>query len=314
VLRIDVHQHLWSEPLVEAITARTSAPRLRRHGLVWELELPGEDRCSVDVDGDEVPTRGALVHLDGLDLALIALSAPLGVEALPREEADPVLEAYHLGIDALPHSFGGWGALPWRDAAPADVDALLERGYAGVSIPAEAIATPAGLERAAPLLQRLERRSGALFVHPGPDPWAPRAAAATGAPPWWPALTTYVAGMNAAWHAFAARGRTLLPDLRIVFAMLAGGAPLHLERLAARGGRMSAALDRKIFYDTSSYGTRAIDAMVRVVGIDQLVHGSDRPVVAPPAAPGPLGQAAWEAMTRHNPARIFALRAEALAA
>jgi hypothetical protein len=93
--------------------------------------------------------------------------------------------------------------------------------------------------------------------------------------------------------------------LRVVFAMLAGGAPLHLERLAARGGPAARAFDRNLFYDTSSYGSRAIDAMVRVVGIDQLVHGSDRPVVAPPPAPGPLGVAAWEAMTRSNPARLF---------
>src|SRR3954451_17800299 len=88
------------------------------------------------------------------------------------------------------------------------------------------------------------------------------------------------------------------------------GAPLHLERLVARGGPGARAFDRNLSYDTSSYGARAIDAMVRVVGIDQLVHGSDRPVVAPPAPPGPLGAAAWEAMTRTNPARLFAAQAQ----
>jgi 6-methylsalicylate decarboxylase len=99
-----------------------------------------------------------------------------------------------------------------------------------------------------------------------------------------------------------------------VFAMLAGGAPLHLERLIARGGPAARALDRGIYYDTSSYGSHAIGAMVRAVGIGQLVHGSDRPVVAPPPPPGPLGEKAWEAMTRTNPARLFALRHEEVAA
>jgi predicted TIM-barrel fold metal-dependent hydrolase len=127
-------------------------------------------------------------------------------------------------------------------------------------------------------------------------------------------MTSYVAGMHAAWHAFVAQGRRPHPALRVVFAMLAGGAPLHLERLAARGGPASRALDRNVFYDTSSYGVRAIDAMVRIVGIDQLVHGSDRPVVAPPAPPGPLGAAAWEAMTRSNPARLLGQPARALVA
>ena len=125
-------------------------------------------------------------------------------------------------------------------------------------------------------------------------------------------MTAYIASMNAAWHTFVARGRKLFPELRVVFAMLAGGAPLHVERLAARGGPAARAYDRNLFYDTSSYGARAIDAMVRVVGIDQLLHGSDRPVVAPPAAPGPLGAAAWDAMTRANPARLFATRTRRL--
>src|SRR5206468_5935377 len=124
-----------------------------------------------------------------------------------------------------------------------------------------------------PLLERLERRAAPLFVHPGPDPWAPIPDAPAGAPVWWPALTGYVAGLHAAWHAFVGHGRRLLPELTVVFAALAGGAPLHLERLAARGGPASRALDRGIYFDTSSYGARAIDAMVRVVGIDQIVHG-----------------------------------------
>ena len=131
---------------------------------------------------------------------------------------------------------------------------------------------------------------------------------------WWPAMTDYVAGMHAAWHAVVAYGRPGHPELRVVFAMLAGGAPLHVERLAVRGGPAERAIDRNLFYDTSSYGRRMIDAMVRVVGVDQLVHGSDRPVVAPLAPPGPLGEAAWEAMTRRNPARLLFAEREAVAA
>jgi hypothetical protein len=96
--------------------------------------------------------------------------------------------------------------------------------------------------------------------------------------------------------------------------MLAGGGPLHLERLAARGGPADRVVDRDLFYDTSSYGARMIDAMVRVVGIDQLVHGSDRPVAAPFPAPGPLGTAAWRAMSVVNPARLLTAETAAVAA
>ncbi len=126
-------------------------------------------------------------------------------------------------------------------------------------------------------------------------------------------MTRYVADMNAAWHAFAAFGRPSHPRLRAVFAMLAGGAPLHAERLAARGGPAGAVADDRVFYDTSSYGARTIDAVVRCVGIDQLVHGTDRPVVdAGPAAP--LGRAAHAAMVGANVARLLGGRAVAVAA
>jgi hypothetical protein len=68
----------------------------------------------------------------------------------------------------------------------------------------------------------------------------------------------------------------------VLFAALAGLAPLHAERLAARGGPAGAARDAQLFYDTSSYGPRALAAMRVAVGADALVHGSDRPYAEPP--------------------------------
>ena len=71
-------------------------------------------------------------------------------------------------------------------------------------------------------------------------------------------LTRYVAEMHAAWLAFLHAGRSEHPELRIVFSMLAGLAPLHAERLASRGGpdrcKRGREHDPLTFYDTSSYG------------------------------------------------------------
>ncbi|HUO74775.1 MAG TPA: hypothetical protein VMU39_28675 [Solirubrobacteraceae bacterium] len=39
--------------------------------------------------------------------------------------------------------------------------------------------------------------------------------------------------------------------------------------------------DHRIFYDTSSYGPVAIDTVSKLVGGEQLVYGSDRPVIEP---------------------------------
>ena len=87
--------------------------------------------------------------------------------------------------------------------------------------------------------------------------------------------------MQAAWLTFATYGRRQLPGLRIVFAMLAGGAPLLSERLATRGGPGIDLEDPLTFYDTSSYGPKIVETMASWVGRGQLLYGSDRPVIEP---------------------------------
>jgi hypothetical protein len=107
--------------------------------------------------------------------------------------------------------------------------------------------------------------------------------------------------MQTAWHAFPVWGRRAHPRLRVCFAMLAGLAPLQRERLVARGGR--AVSDPDVFLEVSSYGARAVDAVLREVGVDRLVHGSDRPVSSPVALP--LGEAVHSALRRGNPSRLL---------
>ena len=113
--------------------------------------------------------------------------------------------------------------------------------------------------------------------------------------------------MAAAWHAFAAWGRPCHPRLRVVYAMLAGGAPLHAERLLARGGPGAAIHDPLAWFDVSSYGPLVLDAMIRTLGVDRLLYGSDRPVAAPPALDA-LGGAVEHALAVTNPDWAFAPR------
>jgi 6-methylsalicylate decarboxylase len=304
--RTDVHQHLWPEPFLAALAARSALPRLRRDsGGGWSVELAGEPPAPVDPAAHDPGLRARLVARDGLDRALLCMSSPLGAEGLPADEARELLDTWHAAVLGLGEPFGVWGAIALRDAAPAEVDAILDRGAIGISMPAGALATPRRLERLGPLLEALERRGAPLLVHPGPG--LEDAAATPEDPgttaPWWPALTAYPAQLGAAWHAWVDRGRARHPSLRVLFAALAGGAPLHAERLVARGGPAGAATDPLVFYDTSSYGPRAIDAVARVTGVDALVHASDRPV-AVPSAHG-LGPAGAAAVTRSNPARLL---------
>ncbi len=309
-MNLDVHQHLLGEPLIEALARRSAAPRLiaRREG--WTFRLAAEPDSILAVEATDAELRRADLEAEGIDRALVALSTALGIESLPPEEAAELIEAHHAGLEELPVEFRGWGAVPLAgdEPDPTSVDAALDRGCVGITLPATALADPAAVERLAPLLARLEERGAPLFVHPGPvlDPSASGAAARL--PHWWPALTDYVAQMQAAWFAFLHAGRPSHPDLRVLFAMLAGGAPLQLERYAARRGVPAPGPDPLVFYDTSSYGPQMIGAMAAAVGAAQLVYGSDRPVVAPRAADR---DQAWpnpdlrQALLAANPARLL---------
>jgi 6-methylsalicylate decarboxylase len=306
-LKIDVHQHLWPEPLIAMLARRSEPPRVRRERDGWYIDTPGEPATPFDLVDHDPDLRADLVRADGLDLACVALSSPLGIEALPAREARPLLDAWHESAAAFPLDLRAWAAPCLAEPEPDELGSLLDAGFVGLCLPAEALSGPAAVERYAPLLELLGDRDAPLFVHPGPAPdtfpWTPTGPGlATACPPWWPALTRYVAAMNTAWHALAAFG-PLHPRLRVCFAMLAGLAPLHRERMIRRGG--AGAAMPEVFLDTSSYGSRAIDAVIRELGVDSLVHGSDRPVIGP-AAPD-FGEAVRVAMESRNPARLLAL-------
>jgi len=278
---IDVHQHLLGEALVEALARRTEPPMLvcRRDG--WTFKVGAEPDTVLTFAATDARLRRAELGEDGIDRALVALSTALGIETLPPEDAVALIEAHHQGIEALPAEFGGWGAVPLAEPGldPTTVDVAIDRGCVGISLPAAALIDPAAVERLEPLLARLEQREAPLFVHPGPVAGATARADPARLPHWWPALTDYVAQMQAAWFAFLHTGRRSHPRLRVLFAMLAGGAPLQLERYGARRGVPAPDPDPLVFYDTSSYGPRMIGAVGDVVGTGQLVYGSDRPVV-----------------------------------
>lgn len=293
-MRIDVHQHLWPQLLIEALRARSASPRLEG----WTLHSASAPPYQVNPADHDVAARIALLDVDGLDRALVSLSSPLGIEWLPAAEAKPLLDAYHEGVTALPERFGAWAAAGLDVIDTTALEQALDAGCVGLQLPADALADPAGYARCAPLLTVLERRNVPLLVHPGPHPAPP-----AGSPDWWPALSPYVHQMHDAWHAFLAIGRPAHPTLRVCFALLAGLGPLHGERLAARGGPARRRVDVDAFVDTSSYGPRGVDAVVRVLGVDLVVLGSDRPYATVPDFG--LGEAFDQAVAVSNPARLL---------
>jgi len=275
---VDVHQHLWPEALVRALEERAGRPRLRGS----RLELVEEGDFEVDLRSHDLDRRLALLDRDGIDVAVVSCPPTLG---LPPD----LLDAYHEGVVEAVRAAGG------RLVALA-TDAVID-SFAGTCV---AATTLARLDRATPLLDALSAAGGFLFVHPGPAP--PPA----GAPAWWPPVVGYTAQMQAAYFAWLAGGATRWPGLRVLFAILGGGAPFQLERLAARGGG-AAPRAENVYLDTASYGRAALALSAEALGPAALVYGSDAPVIDPGPTLAAVRELGLEqAACRANPAALLA--------
>lgn len=280
-MHADLHQHLWPPAFLDALRARTTPPRLDG----WTLELAGE---SFAVDPAAHDPEGRL----GPDVICIAPSAALGMDRLPEDEVAELAAAWLEGALGLGGPFRVWAT--GRD--PDALRAALHRGAIGLELAAEALLD---LDAVAPLLEALGDHP--LLVHPG-------LADATSRPGWWAPVVPYVAQLHAAWWAWADGGRERFPDLPVCFAALAGLGPLHGERFRVRGGA-PAPVDPLTFVETSSYGTNAVDAVIRVLGVDVVCHGSDMPYATPASLA--LDDAALHAIHSTNPTRLLALEVPA---
>jgi len=285
---VDLHQHLWPRPLLEALARRRSPPLLSGS----RLELAGERASTVDLGAHDLDTRLALLDGCGVDVAVVSLQPTLGIEQLPGDEGSELVAAYEEGIVELAEAASG-RLVPLAAGRAAD-------GFAGACV---AAAELGDLDALGPRLDELVRRGAFLFVHPGP------AASRDGAPEWWPAVVDYTAQMQAAYAAWLATGAERWPDLEIVFAILAGGGPFQLERLRSRGIAGRDLLHENVYFETASYGRRALELCLATFGVGQLCFGSDAPVIDPQPTLDAIrgfGDAVTDALCNVNPSRLLA--------
>ena len=287
---IDVHQHLWPAEFVDRLRARTTAPYLDG----WTLHTTSEAPYDVDPAAHELGKRVALEQDAGTTLAAVSLSSPLGIEHLGDSA---LLDAWHAGAAVLPEPFKAWASVNLLDPDLDGLESLLNKGFLGLQLPAHVLGTPAGWASHADLFALADRLNKPIFVHPGV------AAAVDDASGWWAPVVDYTTQLQAAWWAWHGYGgRREFPSLRLCFAAAAGLAPVHHERLTARGGRLGT-IDPNLYVDTSSYGPQGIDAVARVLGIDQVVHGTDRPYAG--ITDHRQGAAATAVIRHDNPHRLF---------
>jgi 6-methylsalicylate decarboxylase len=196
-------------------------------------------------------------------VAVVSLQTSLGLEALAAGDRAELEETWVEGTRTLVASAGG-RLLAFSPGVPRD-------GFVGVSLGSSLLAD---LDAGALVLDAAEASETLVFVHPDAGhSWGETR------PAWWDWVTGYPARMQEAYLAWLAFGRERWPTLRLVFAMLAGGGPFQLERLARRGIDVRSAIDPNTFFDVSTHGRRAIELCAETFGVGQLVYGSDTPVV-----------------------------------
>src|SRR3954452_17846253 len=145
-MRIDLHQHLWPQQLIAALIRRSDPPALEQRGDTTILRLEHEPDCEVDLSRHRTDVRLAALDEAGVNRAVVSLSTPLGIEALPAAQAGELISAYHDGVGEGAAASGGriaaWAAAPLAepDAGAAMVAAAIDRGLVGSSLPSAALA------------------------------------------------------------------------------------------------------------------------------------------------------------------------------
>ena len=201
-MRVDIHQHLFTEPVLAALARRDEAPRLVRRDRSWALELAGEPGPPSRRPGRRSSAACASCTPTGSTGRCCAPRSPLGVEALAprRGPRDP----RRLPARARPScpSASRRGARS-REPRPRPRGGreLLRRGAVGLALPARRARRPRPARPAALRSRRSSAPTRPCWSTPA------RGCRRPTRPPWWPAMTSYVAELHAAWHAFAAFGR-----------------------------------------------------------------------------------------------------------
>lgn len=276
----DFHQHFWPEQLLSLLSRRRELPRLKG----TQLELP-EGTFELDPDEHRLERRIELLDRHGIDVAVVSLQPTIGWEMEPE-----LAETFDEGIPEVVAAAGGRiAALACGECRP---------GFAGACVSSYRLM--GDLEE---LAVDLQSEGQLLFVHPGlPAPLPPDV------PPWWTAVVDYTTQMQAAYATWLAGGATRYPGLPVLFALLAGGAPFQLERLAARGGDAEVARSANIYFEPSSYGPLALKLCLDCFGAERLVFGSDAPVLDPGEtlrALRELGEEVTQKVCSENPTRLL---------
>ncbi|OCG76338.1 amidohydrolase family protein [Microbacterium sediminis] len=246
----------------------------------------------------EAEKRIEAQEASGVAAEVISPMPPLLRYDLPA--ADGLALAQHVNDVAAelsahdPERIIALGMVPMQDpdAAAGELQAIKDRGLAGVEIASNILGRSIGDETFLPFFQEVERLGLAVFVHAMPAPIDRLPMSAMG---------TYVVGIEGMYSAASLiLGGTAAacPDLRVSFSHAAGGFAMSLPRanyfwggswneeprdperaVMPDDGPSPLEYARRFYYDSMVFDRRAIRYLVDLLGADRLLVGSDFPAM-----------------------------------
>lgn len=230
-------------------------------------------------------------------------------------------------VAASPGHFSAFGMVPLQhpDTAAKEVEQLARAGFSGIEIGSNVNGTAVGDPRFHPFFQAASENNMAVFIHSLHTVGMDRIVGSH------PLLPTFIAFPSEIGFAAASlvTGGTLdrYPTLRIACSHGGGLFPVTLfrlrhgiEALAEQGQtllkRPVEEYARMLYYDTVVYDHRLLEYLIKVVGIDRIMIGSDYPFIMCESFPGrkvgelDIDEAAKNKILRENAIRFLNLQEE----
>jgi len=292
---IDMHAHWRPAELVDALRARTKAPRIRRtDDGVEVLEAPRMADTPLAQAFDDAEVQLARMDRQGVSMSVLSLLGTFcWVESQPPAESGALCRQVNDGFAAIcarhPGRFAAFAALPLTDMS--DAAAELERamalpGVIGAQLPGNYFLTRTDAEAVRLLLAVANRHRAVLLIHHGPRPGDAFPKVGGG--------VDNARRRNGTLDMQASLSSVMVtlcltdllagyPDVTVVVHNLGGNIPYEVERMDHRclldtpeevlpSARFRAA---KVAVDCNYFGPRAIEAAVALYGAERIVCGTD---------------------------------------
>jgi predicted TIM-barrel fold metal-dependent hydrolase len=288
---IDMHAHWRPAELVDALRARTKAPRIRRtDDGVEVLEAPRMADTPLAQAFDDAEVQLARMDRQGVSMSVLSLLGTFcWVESQPPAESGALCRQVNDGFAAIcarhPGRFAAFAALPLTDMS--DAAAELERamalpGVIGAQLPGNYFLTRTDAEAVRLLLAVANRHRAVLLIHHGPRPGDAFPKVGGG--------VDNARRRNGTLDMQASLSSVMVtlcltdllagyPDVTVVVHNLGGNIPYEVERMDHRclldtpEEVLPSARFRAV--DCNSFGPRAIEAAVALYGAERIVCGTD---------------------------------------